>query len=97
VKKTESSEHNQPSASLRRLRADAAMCALGIYELRQHPAEILLLRGHAEYRSGRLFCGGIVRSRLDQHCDPSPMIRSVIAVRVGMHNLRCIDALSYRG
>ena len=29
--------------SLRRLRAHAAMCALGIDKLRQHPVEVLLL------------------------------------------------------
>ena len=33
---------------VRRLRAHAAMCAFGIYELRQNPAEILLLGRHAE-------------------------------------------------
>ena len=34
--------------SLRRFRADAAMCALRINELGKHPAEILLLWRHAE-------------------------------------------------
>jgi hypothetical protein len=34
--------------SLRCLSAHAAMCALGIEKLRQHPTEILLLRRHAE-------------------------------------------------
>src|SRR5204862_7486264 len=33
---------------LRRLCAHAAMCAFGIDELRQHPAEVLLLWRHAE-------------------------------------------------
>ena len=33
---------------LRRLCPHAAMCALGIYELRQHAAEILLFGSHAE-------------------------------------------------
>src|SRR5215469_8743630 len=35
-------------SDLCRLRAHAAMCAFGIDKLRQHPAEILLLRRHAE-------------------------------------------------
>jgi hypothetical protein len=34
--------------SLRRLSAHAAMCALGIDKLRQHPSEILLLWRHGE-------------------------------------------------
>src|ERR1700747_1509487 len=34
--------------TLRRLRAHAAMCALGIDKLRQHPAKILLLWRHGE-------------------------------------------------
>ena len=33
---------------LRRLRAHAAVCALGIDKLRQHAAKILFLRRHAE-------------------------------------------------
>ena len=36
---------------LRRLSAHAAMCALGIDKLRQHPAEILLLGRHAEHNA----------------------------------------------
>jgi len=38
---------------LRRLRPHAAICALGIDELRKHPAEILFLGRHAEEHTFR--------------------------------------------
>src|ERR671931_1492342 len=53
---------NRNACLLRCLRAHAAMCAFGTDKLRQHPAEILLLRRHAEEDA---FRGHLTVERLD--------------------------------